>query len=79
MHTIDLIGPYLNTGTNLRKTLEKAWKWSKAQREVANTLNATVPEETVCKWQRMVEEYKQDKSKPNPFEEPEIGMSLIRP
>jgi hypothetical protein len=63
----------MQTGVHLRKTLEKAWKWSKAQREVADTLNGSVPEATVRKWQKMVDEYKQDKGKPNPFEAHEIG------
>ena len=70
------------TGTNLRKNLEKAWKWSKAQHEVANTLDASVSEGTVRKWQKMVSEYKQDKRKPNPFEEIDIGeffVTRVRP
>ena len=57
--------------------MEKAWKWSKAQREVANTLNASVSEGIVCKWQKMVSKYKQDKRKPNPFEEIEIGEFFV--
>ena len=66
-----------NSRGHLRKTLDKAWKWSKAQRKVAKTLDSTVSDETLHKWQKMVTEYKQDKSKPNPFEEPEICTSLI--
>jgi hypothetical protein len=62
---------------HLRKTLEKAWKWSKAQREVANALDGSVPGGTVRKWQKMVDEYKKDKSKPNPFEEHDIGLLAI--
>lgn len=66
-----------NSGTNLRKTLEKAWKWSKSQREVAKTIDASISEDTVRKWQKMVADYKQDKSKPNPFEEREIGAFFL--
>ena len=66
---------HMDVGINLQKTLEKAWKWSKAQHVVAKTLDTTVSEKTVLKWQKMVDEYKQDKHKPNPFEEPEIGTS----
>ena len=73
---IDFHCSLIITGTNLQKTLQKAWKWSKAQREVANTLSASISEETVRRWQRMVADYKRDKSKPNPFEEREIGVSF---
>jgi hypothetical protein len=63
----------LRTGVILRKTLEKAWKWGKAQREVATSLDATVSEKTLLRWKKMVIEYKKDRSKPNPFHEPEMG------
>ena len=62
----------ITTGPHLRKSLEKAWKWSKAQREVATSLDATVSARTVLRWAKMVIEYKSDRTKPNPFEEPEI-------
>lgn len=66
---------HMDVGINLQKTLKKAWKWSKAQCVVAKTLDSTVSKKTVLKWQKMVNEYKQDKRKPNPFKEPEISMS----
>ena len=75
--TCDVYRYSFATGTNLQKNLEKAWKWSKAQCEVANTLDASVSEGTVCKWQQMVSEYKQDKRKPNPFKEIEIGEFFV--
>ena len=61
-----------NTGSNLRKSVEKAWKWSKTQREVAKSLDEMVSESTLLEWEKIVVEYKQDRTKPNPFEEPEI-------
>lgn len=66
-----------NTGTNLRKGLEKAWKWSIAQRAVAKSLDATVSESTLLRWRKMVTEFKNDPKKPNPFEEPETGTTTI--
>ena len=61
----------VNTGVALRKSVEKAWKWGKAQREVANSLDDLVSESTLQRWEQMVIEYKLDHKKPNPFEEPE--------
>lgn len=61
----------MNTGVALRKSVEKAWKWGKAQREVANSLDDLVSESTLQRWEQMVIEYKLDHKKPNPFEEPE--------
>ena len=64
----------VTTGIILRKALKKAWKWSKAQREVATSLDATVSQGTLLQWKNMVSEYKKDPSKLNPFKEPEIGQ-----
>ena len=61
------------TESLFRRTIQKAWKWSKAQCEVVRTLNTTVSPETVRKWQKMVDAYKQDKSEKNPFDEPETS------
>jgi len=33
-----------------------------------------ISEATLLKWEKMVAEYKQDHTRPNPFEEPEAGM-----
>ena len=65
-----------NLGTNLRKTLEKAWKWSKTQRKVAKTLNASISAGAVERWEKMVSDYKQDRRRPNPFEEHETSTSM---
>jgi len=64
---------HVNTGISLRKSVEKAWKWSKTQREVAKSLNEMVSEDTLLKWKNMVIDYKLDHTKPNPFEEPQTG------
>lgn len=62
---------HVYTGVNLRKGVEKAWKWGKTQREVAKSFDGMVSEATLLEWKKIVVEYKQDHSKPNPFEEPE--------
>jgi hypothetical protein len=63
----------VKTGTIICRSLEKAWKWSKAQREVAKSLDATAKPLTLLRWKKMVIEYKADRSKPNPFQETEVG------
>jgi len=62
---------HTNAGVSLRKSVEKAWKWGKVQREVANSLDEMVSKRTLQQWEEMVAEYKLDRTKPNPFEEPE--------
>jgi hypothetical protein len=68
---------HTTAGIHLRKSLEKAWKWSKTQREVANSLDGMVSKDTLGRWEKIVTEYKQDSKKTNPFEEPEICMLLF--
>ena len=62
-------------GLQLKSMLERAFKWARIQREVANSMSITwcafVPE-----WMRMLRAYKLDKKKPNPFEEPDPGMDI---
>lgn len=67
----------MNTGVLLRKTLEKAWKWSKAQREVATSLDATISKGTLLRWTKMVTDYKKDSSKPNPFRDLETSKQFF--
>ena len=73
--------PYIHTsiGTNLRKALEKAWKWGRIQRDVANSFDAMISEHTLRRWEEMVAEYKRDPTKPNPFEEPEFCKLFSSP
>jgi len=61
-------------GEQLKKVLERSWKWSKSQRAVATSLGEAVSPKTLEAWQKMVADYKADPSKPNPFAEPEISM-----
>lgn len=64
-------------GEHLKKVLERAWKWSKSQRAVATSLGEAVSLHTLEVWQKMVEDYKADSSKPNPFIEPEISVFFL--
>ena len=52
--------------------LERAWKWAKIQCEAADSMTTTWAE-FVPSWEEMLLAYKNDKSKPNPFEEPDPG------
>jgi hypothetical protein len=50
--------------------LGRAWKWAGIQREVADAMTHTWSE-FVPEWRRSLSAYKRDRSKPNPFEEPD--------
>ena len=52
--------------------LKRACEWAKIQREAADSMTKAWPQ-AVSGWRKMLIAYKQDKSKPNPFEEPDIG------
>ena len=67
--------PHPPTGFQLKKMLERAWKWSKIQREAADSMTTTWSEFSPG-WKKMLIAYKKDKSKPNPFEEPNPGKRL---
>lgn len=64
-------------GEQLRKTLKRAIKGAKLQREEADSI-ARAWEPFVSDWSKMLSAYKADKSKPNPFQEPQNGrVSLV--
>lgn len=65
------------TGTQLITMLKRANKWAKIQREAADSMTKAWPQ-LVPGWRKMLLAYKQDKSKQNPFEEPDIGKSFVR-
>ena len=54
--------------------LERAWKWSKSQCTIATSLGEAVSSRTRGEWQKLVDDYRADPSKPNPFAAPEISM-----
>jgi hypothetical protein len=70
----------LLSGTTLLKNLQKSLSWSKTQRTVANNASQRISASTLADWKKMREVFDRDRTKPNPYEEPEIcklaGFSL---
>lgn len=52
--------------------LQRACEWAKTQRESADAMSEAWSQH-VPGWRKMLLAYKQDKLKPNPFEEPDPG------
>jgi len=57
------------TGQQLKKNLEKAWKFAKVQGNIAATLTGALNPTAVESWQSMMEAFYLDAENPNPFEE----------
>lgn len=53
--------------------LNRACKWGKIQREALDSMTKAWPR-GVPRWRKMLLAFKKDKSNPNPFEEPDLGM-----
>ena len=66
---------HLPAGPQLKVMLERAWNGARTQREVADSMTLTWSE-FVPGWRRMLDAYKKDKSKPNPFQEPDLGKGV---
>jgi len=54
--------------------LKEALPMSKKHRALLNALSATFPAGTVAEWTKMVNDWQEDTSQPNPFEEMALGM-----
>ena len=63
------------TGSQLKTMLERAFKWAKIQREVADSMTKTWIE-YVPGWRLMLLTYKKDPSMPNPFRVPDPGTTF---
>jgi hypothetical protein len=61
-------------GRHLRSKLKEALPASKKHRALLNALSATFSPETIAEWTKMVEDWQEDTSAPNPFEEMALGM-----
>ena len=61
-------------GTHLKKALERSIEWAQVQRKEADSVTKAWSR-YVPGWRKMLLEYKRDKSKPNPFKEPDPGRS----
>lgn len=64
-------------GEKFRLQLTKAWDMHKEHRKAFEQFDATFPEQTTAVWRKMVYDWDIDKSKKNPYEEPEAGMYLL--
>lgn len=66
------------TGASLRTQLAKAIVMEKKHREALEKFTATFPSDVVAKWDKMVDDWDADMSKPNPYEEPVPGKYRLR-
>ncbi|PPR06471.1 hypothetical protein CVT24_002571 [Panaeolus cyanescens] len=60
-----------------RRRFKEAAYMSKKQQEIYDQLTATFGAKCIKEWTNMVTEYEADRSKPNPYEEPQCGTSLL--
>lgn len=61
------------TGVSLLTQLVKAINMEKRHREAFEKFTTTFPSDVVAKWDKMVDDWDADISKPNPYEEPVAG------
>lgn len=61
------------TGLQLKSNLERAWKFSKVQGDIATTLTKALDPKIIELWTTMMDTYYLDPSRPSPFEEPAPG------
>jgi hypothetical protein len=61
-------------GRHLRSKLKEAIPASKRHRALLNALSATFPVPTVNEWTEMVNDWQEDTSRANPFEESTLGI-----
>lgn len=61
-------------GNQLKTVLKRASEWAETQREAAKSMSQAMSR-SVPGWRKTLLAYKQDKSKLNPFEEPDVGKS----
>jgi hypothetical protein len=66
------------TGASLLTQLAKAIVMEKKHREAFEKFTATFPSDVVAKWDKMVDDWDADMSKPNPYEEPVAGKYRLR-
>ena len=69
----------LSTGQQLKKNLEKAWKFAKIQRNNMTELTAAINPQVVETWKTMFKAYYSNPSNPNPFEDPVPSRLFLFP
>lgn len=65
------------TGQQLKKNLEKAWKFAKVQGNAAAALTDALDPTVVKSWTAMMDTYYCNPSRPNPFDEPAPSEFLV--
>ena len=58
-------------GVTLLRNLQKVLVWSKTQRAIADNASARLLDDTLVDWAKMRQDFDRDRTKPNPYEEPE--------
>jgi hypothetical protein len=71
-----IVSSLVSTGRHLRSKLTEAIPMTRKHCALLNALSATFPATTVAEWTQMVEDWQEDPSKPDPFEEVTIGILL---
>ena len=61
-------------GSLLATNLIKASEMASRQRKAADDFTTTFPDETVKEWRKMVKDWQEDSSLPNPYASEERGM-----
>jgi hypothetical protein len=69
--TIAVIGPLF------LKRFKDAWNMRNKHREMFHQLSSTFPKDTIKRWTAMVDAWKVDHGRPNPYEEPQCGMLVV--
>ena len=67
----------ISLGRHLHTKLKEAIPMSKKHSALFNALSATFPAETIVEWTQMVDDWQDDTSRPNPFEETALGMCSL--
>ncbi|KAH8103218.1 hypothetical protein DFH11DRAFT_1692670 [Phellopilus nigrolimitatus] len=67
---------WLHFGSYFNRKLREALKWRVAHEEYFVSLTKSVPNETVTKWEAMIVAWNLDQTKPDPYEEPTVEMTL---
>ena len=60
-------------GSSLKTNLVKALEMASTQRKVADEFSETFPEGVIRQWRKMVKEWEENPSQPNPYSSNERG------
>lgn len=70
-----LLNTYQGSGPTLLRRFREAWAMREKHRNIFHQFSSTFREETVQKWAKLVEDWNEDHSKPNPYAEAKSGTS----